>query len=64
MTKQEARNYFKLATYTESRSQSDKNKAFDSMPLVEGMTKVYMPYGINGRGFYYQHTTDLSSMFR
>jgi len=53
MNTQNAKEYFKKASKVQRKSQAQKNIAFDLMPKIEGMTKVYMPFGRKGDGFYY-----------
>ena len=47
--------FIRLATPKEMKSNTEKNKAYNSFPnsYFEGYDKGYMPYGEQGKGFYY-----------
>ena len=48
--------FIRSATKKEKVGGSERNKAFSSIPDKAGHTKVYMPYGEKGAGFYYTRT--------
>lgn len=50
--------FFRLAKGKESTSPTQKNKALQSMPDRENYEKVYMHYGEQGKGFYYNPLKD------
>jgi hypothetical protein len=45
--------FIRLSTKNEYNSPTKKSKAFNSFPKKDGYEIVYMPYGPNGNGFYY-----------
>lgn len=45
--------FYKLINKLQGRSNYFIQKFLRGMPEKEGYNKVYMPYGKNGRGFYY-----------
>ncbi len=45
--------FYRLATKKEQLSPTAKNAGYNSMPDKPGYSKVFMPYGKEGSGFYY-----------
>jgi hypothetical protein len=46
--------FYKSGTKGDQTKQSLKNKFFNKMPDKKGYEKVYMPFGSEGKGFYYK----------
>ena len=45
-----AHEFIRLST---KRERGNPTRSLASLPVREGWTKVYMPYGKQGRGYYY-----------
>jgi hypothetical protein len=53
MLRQQAIIFFRKATKKEKHSAYLKRQAFIAMPEKQNFEKVYMPYGLQGAGFYF-----------